>query len=74
LSEEQHPLPQALPEVPQQAVAVLSLPQPSLQHEAVALSPFMQDLLSLPPQQDIISLSLPAQQDAMSFPSADFMP
>lgn len=44
----------SLQSFPQQLDAVLSLPQ-SLQHDAAALSSFMQDLPSLP-QQDAASL------------------
>jgi hypothetical protein len=54
----------------QHAFAVLSFPQPSLQQLAAPLSAFMQDLASLSPQQDFISL--PPQHEAMSF--ASFFP
>jgi hypothetical protein len=53
--------------LPQHEAAVLSFPHPSLQQPAALLSSFMQDLASLPPQQDFISL-LP-QHEAMSFVS-----
>ena len=63
--DEQQSFPQFLS--PQHAFAVLSFPHPSLQQPAALLSAFMQDLASLPPQQDFISL--PAQHEAVSFAS-----
>lgn len=53
---------------PQHEDAVLSLPQ-SLQQDAAVLSPFMQDLLSLP-QQAVVPV--PSQQP--SFPALAFLP
>jgi hypothetical protein len=54
---------------PQQADAVLSLPQ-SLQHAAFLSAALMQDFASFPPQQDFPSF--PAQQEAPSLASAEW--
>jgi hypothetical protein len=52
---DEQPLRHSLP--PQQAFAVLSFPQLSLQQPAAVLSSFMQDMAPLPPQHEAMSFA-----------------